>query len=56
MIAKSVDIEAKQVTAVWFSDGHEGQEATFPATALDRAEDVKKKAPVKESRSGKKSR
>jgi hypothetical protein len=37
MIVKSVDIEAKRVTTVWFSDCHEGQEATFPASALDRA-------------------
>jgi hypothetical protein len=45
MIVKSVDIEAKRVTAVWFSDNHEGQEATFPATAIDRAEDAEKAAP-----------
>jgi hypothetical protein len=55
MIVKSVDIEAKRVTAVWFSDHHEGQEATFPATAIDRVEETEKAAPAaKAGRPGRK--
>jgi hypothetical protein len=38
MVVQSVDIDAKQVSAVWFSDDHRGQQAVFPATALDRFE------------------
>jgi hypothetical protein len=38
MVVLAVDIEAKVVTTVWFSDAHEGQEADFPASALDRFE------------------
>jgi hypothetical protein len=47
MVVQSVDIDAKQVSVVWFADDHRGQQAVFPATALDRVE-----AP--ESRAGKK--
>jgi hypothetical protein len=38
MVVQSVDIDAKQVTTVWFADDHRGQQAVFPATALDRVE------------------
>jgi hypothetical protein len=38
MVAQSVDSDAKQVTVVWFSDDHRGQQAVFPAAALDRVE------------------
>jgi hypothetical protein len=38
MIALAVDIDARQVTTVWFSDDHKGQQGVFPATALDRVE------------------
>lgn len=38
MVAQSVDIDAKLVTTVWFSDAHESQIAVFPAGALDRFE------------------
>jgi hypothetical protein len=38
MVAQSVDIDAKQVNTIWFSDGHRAEIGTFPATALDRAE------------------
>jgi hypothetical protein len=38
MVVQSVDIDAKQVSAVWFADDHRGQQAVFPATALDRVE------------------
>jgi hypothetical protein len=38
MVAVSVDIEAKMVSVVWFADDHRGQQAVFPATALDRVE------------------
>ncbi|MDR0449999.1 MAG: hypothetical protein LBH26_01890 [Treponema sp.] len=55
MIVKSVDIEAKRVTAIWFSDCHEGQEATFPATAIDRVEEPVKASPApKAGRPGRK--
>jgi hypothetical protein len=40
-----VDENAKLVTTIWFSDGHEVQLGVFPAGALDRAEE--KKAPAK---------
>jgi hypothetical protein len=50
MVVQSVDIEAKQVSALWFADDHRGQQAVFPATALDRVESpelrVGKKAAV----------
>jgi hypothetical protein len=55
MVVLGVDIEAKIVTTVWFSDTHEGQEFEFPASALDRVEadaPAKKaaaKAPAKKS-------
>ncbi|MDR1636354.1 MAG: hypothetical protein LBR93_03360 [Treponema sp.] len=54
MIVKSVDIEAKRVTAIWFSDSHEGQEATFPATAIDRVEETKKVPSPKKAGPGRK--
>ncbi|AEF81205.1 hypothetical protein [Leadbettera azotonutricia] len=38
MVVQSVNIDAKTVTTVWFSDTHEGQEAVFPASSLDRFE------------------
>ncbi|MDR2477823.1 MAG: hypothetical protein LBD48_00770 [Treponema sp.] len=38
MIVKSVNPEAKLVTAVWFSAANEFQQGEFPAGALDRAE------------------
>ncbi|GHV45860.1 hypothetical protein AGMMS49546_32740 [Spirochaetia bacterium] len=38
MVVQVVDIEAKLVTTVWFSDTHEGQQGVFPASALDRFE------------------
>jgi hypothetical protein len=39
MVVQSVDIEAKMVSVVWFADDHRGQQAAFPATALDRVEE-----------------
>jgi hypothetical protein len=51
MVVQTVDIEAKQVTAVWFSDDHRGQQAVFPATALDRVEATEVQA-VKKTASG----
>ncbi|GHV84330.1 hypothetical protein AGMMS50212_16700 [Spirochaetia bacterium] len=51
MVVQGVDIEAKLVTAVWFSDDHKGQIAVFPASSLDRWEapvaTVKKAGPAK---------
>jgi hypothetical protein len=38
MVVQAVDIDAKQVSVVWFADDHRGQQAVFPATALDRVE------------------
>jgi hypothetical protein len=38
MVVQAVNIDARQVTAVWFADDHKGQQAVFPATALDRVE------------------
>jgi hypothetical protein len=46
MIVKSVEIEAKLVTTIWFSDNHEGQEATFPATAIDRVTEEEEAPPA----------
>jgi hypothetical protein len=47
MVVQSVDIEAKQVSAIWFSDDHRGQQAVFPVTALDRVEAPEFKAEKK---------
>ncbi|GHV92875.1 hypothetical protein AGMMS50268_33780 [Spirochaetia bacterium] len=51
MVVQAVDIEAKLVTAVWFSDDRKGQIAVFPASAIDRWEapsaPVKKAGPAK---------
>jgi hypothetical protein len=38
MVVQNVNIDAKTVTTVWFSDTHEGQEGLFPASSLDRFE------------------
>ncbi|GHV80906.1 hypothetical protein AGMMS49944_26970 [Spirochaetia bacterium] len=38
MVVQSVNIEAKQVTAVWFDANHAGQQLVFPAAAIDRIE------------------
>jgi hypothetical protein len=38
MVVQSVDSDAKQVSVAWFADDHRGQQAVFPATALDRVE------------------
>ncbi|GHU40089.1 hypothetical protein FACS1894190_06540 [Spirochaetia bacterium] len=49
MVVVSVNEEAKQVNTVWFSASNEVQQATFPASALDRVDVVKpaaKKAPA----------
>ncbi|GHV37282.1 hypothetical protein AGMMS49546_04570 [Spirochaetia bacterium] len=51
MVVQAVDIDAKLVTTVWFSDTHESQQGVFPASALDRFEitavPVKKAGPAK---------
>jgi hypothetical protein len=59
MIVQSVDIEAKLITTVWFTDGQEIQEGVFPSSALDRVdtteeveEPVKKAEPVTKARRG----
>jgi hypothetical protein len=64
MVVQSVDIEAKRVNTIWFSDGHEAQTGTFPATSLDRAPEelpavkkkVKTKSPAKETAGKRRSR
>lgn len=38
MVVQSVDEEAKQITAIWFSDDHKAQTGIFPVSAIDRAE------------------
>jgi hypothetical protein len=38
MVVQAVNIDAKQVTAVWFADDHKGQLGVFPAAAIDRFE------------------
>jgi hypothetical protein len=38
MVVQTVNEEENTATTVWFSDGNEGQIATFPVSALDRAE------------------
>jgi hypothetical protein len=38
MVVQSVEIDAKLVNTVWFSDTHEAQKAVFPASSLDRFE------------------
>jgi hypothetical protein len=47
MVVQAVNIDAKQVTAVWFSDDHKGQQGIFPATAIDRLEVPEPKAEKK---------
>ena len=44
MVVKSIDVETKSITAVWFTNQNEYQEGTFPASALVRAE-LKKSPP-----------
>jgi len=41
MVVKAIDEETKIITTSWFSDNNEFQEGTFPASALDRVENVK---------------
>jgi hypothetical protein len=43
--AAAVDVEAKLVSVIWFSDSGEVQEAVFPTAALSRLEE--QEAPVK---------
>jgi hypothetical protein len=51
MVVHSVDQGAKMVNTTWFADDRSVQEAEFPASALDRAEEkAVKKA---KSKSGK---
>jgi hypothetical protein len=49
MIVTSVDAEEKRVTAVWFSDAREAQQAVFPASALDRVEVNAQSVPAKKT-------
>ncbi|MDR2471354.1 MAG: hypothetical protein LBD09_04515 [Treponema sp.] len=50
MVVHSVDEESKQVNAIWFADDHSVQTGTFPASAIDRAE---QKAPAAKKPAGK---
>ncbi|GMO46943.1 MAG: hypothetical protein Ta2G_02220 [Termitinemataceae bacterium] len=47
MVVLQVNPEAKQVKTVWFSSNGEAQEATFPASALDRVETATSKGKKK---------
>jgi hypothetical protein len=47
MVVQSIDEGAKMVTTTWFSDNHEGQEGSFPGSALDRVEQPSGAAGVK---------
>jgi hypothetical protein len=51
MIVTAVDPDAKQVSAIWFSDSREVQQGVFPASAVDRVE-VKTPVPAKKTASG----
>jgi len=51
MVVKDFDEETKLITTVWFSNGNEYQEGTFPASALDRVEEKK---PVAKKKTAKK--
>jgi uncharacterized protein YodC (DUF2158 family) len=46
MIVTSVDVDAKQITTIWFSDNGDAQQAVFPASSLERVV-AKKPAPKK---------
>jgi hypothetical protein len=54
MVVQSVDVDAKLVTTVWFSEAQEGQQSVFPASALDKADvaAVKKPAVAADGRKG----
>ncbi|AEF85459.1 hypothetical protein TREPR_3364 [Treponema primitia ZAS-2] len=52
MVVQSVDVDAKLVTTVWFSNAQEGQQGVFPASALDKADVVAAKKPTADSRKG----
>jgi hypothetical protein len=41
MIVQSIEEETKTINTTWFSDSHECQEGSFPASSLDRAEPPK---------------
>jgi hypothetical protein len=41
VIVQSIEEETKTVNTTWFSDSHECQEGSFPASSLDRAEPPK---------------
>jgi len=53
MVVQSIVGEAKLVNTIWFSDGKECQEGTFPASALDRVEPQQGTLKAKKSPSGK---
>jgi hypothetical protein len=53
MVVLSVDEEKKQVTAFWFSADLKGQQAVFPASALDRVEKPAPAAAKKSAPKGK---
>jgi len=56
MVVQTVDEEAKQVTAIWFSDDHAAQTGLFPVSALDRAEQKSSSAAKKSGAAAKKPR
>ena len=57
MVVQSVEEEAKLVNTIWFADDHSAQSGTFPASAIDRAEQkapAAKKSAVKKGGPGRK--
>ena len=47
MVVQSVEVDTKMVITTWFSVNNEYQEGCFPASALDRVDQEKTKAPAK---------
>jgi len=52
MVVKAIDEKTKLITAVWFGDCKCFQEGTFPAAALDRAEEKKTPAKAAKGKAG----
>jgi hypothetical protein len=53
MVVQSVEIEAKLIHTIWFSDAHEAQIGKFPASALEKVEAAPAKKPAGKPAAGK---
>ena len=53
MVVQSVEIEAKLITTVWFSDDHKSQIGKFPASSLEKVEAPAVKKPAGTPAAGK---